>query len=42
MADLRKILKSQILMKIRPMGAELFVADRQTHDEASNRFFAIL
>jgi hypothetical protein len=26
-------------MKIRPMVAELFLADGQTHDEASSRFF---
>jgi hypothetical protein len=42
LADFRKILKYQILMKIRPMGTELFLADGQTHDEASSRFFAIL
>jgi hypothetical protein len=29
-------------MKIRLVGAELFLADGQTHDEASSRFFAIL
>jgi hypothetical protein len=30
----------QIVMKIRPVGAELFHADRQTdrHDEANSRF----
>jgi hypothetical protein len=30
------------VMKIRPVGAELFHADRQTYDEASSHFFGIL
>jgi len=29
-------------MKIRPVGAELFHADGQTHDKAKSLFFAIL
>jgi len=36
----RKILKYQIVMKIRPVGAELFRADGQTdrYDDAKSRF----
>jgi hypothetical protein len=30
------------VMKISPVGAELFHADRQTYDEASSHFLAIL
>jgi hypothetical protein len=39
-ADFRKILKYQIFMKIRPVGAELFNADGRTsrNDEANSHF----
>ena len=38
--DFRKIFQVWISLKIRPGGAELFYADRQTdkHDEADSRF----
>jgi hypothetical protein len=42
--NFRKILKYQNFMKIRPVGAELFHADRQTdghtdgHDEGNSRY----
>ena len=42
--DLRKILKYKIYVKIRPVGAELFHADRRTdgradeHNEDNGRF----
>jgi len=41
--DIRKILKYEILMKIRPVEAEFFRVDGQTdrHDEADSHFSQI-
>jgi len=40
LTDIRKYSQTSNFMKIRPVGAQLFPADRRTdrHDEANSRF----